>query len=348
VPSRTFGQLAIASLVLEALILLSGAAVRLSGSGLGCSDWPTCSRGHLTPPLHFHSLIEFGNRMVTVVLVIVVAVTFLAALRRRPFRRDLVWLSGGLVVGIVAEAVVGGIVVYTKLNPYLVMVHFLTTVVLLGVAVLLVHRAKRDYSPGHARLLVPRPILLLGRGVVLLLGVVLVVGSATTGTAPDAGGAQGQLVARRIPVALRDMAELHSTLALFLVGVALALAVALHALDVPERVRKAGRLLVVVLVAQAAIGYIQYFTHLPAVLVEFHELGATVLVIGTLQLLLSFTHHPAEAPDDTWEAGAPAPEEVTTGTLVGSRAGGASATPLLDGVPAERSGTPGGPSPAAW
>lgn len=309
-----FGRFAVVSLVFEALILLSGAAVRLSGSGLGCADWPDCSRGHLTPPLQFHSLIEFGNRLVTVVLVVVVGATFLAALRRRPFRRDLVWLSGVLVAGILAEAVVGGLVVYSKLNPYLVIVHFVTTVALLGVAVVLVHRSKRDYSPARARVVVPRAMLLLGRGMVLLLGVVLLAGAATTGAAPDAGGAQGQLVARRIPVALRDIAELHSTLALLLLGVAIGLAVALHAVDVPERVRKAGRMLVVTLVFQAAVGYVQYFTHLPAVLVEVHELGATVLVIGALQLLLSFTHRPAEA-----EVGAAASlAAAAPGDLVGA------------------------------
>ncbi len=326
VGTRTFGRLAVISLVFESLILLSGAAVRLSGSGLGCADWPDCFKGHLTPPLRFHSLIEFGNRMVTVLLVVVVATAFLAALRRRPFRRDLVWLSGSLVVGILAEAVVGGIVVYTKITPYWVMGHFLTTVVLLAAAVLLVHRASRDYSPGSGRLLVPRPMLLLGRGLVVLLGVVLVAGSATTGAAPDAGGAQGQDVARRIPVSLRAMAEVHATLALFLVGVALATAVALHALDVPERVRKAARVMVVVLVAQAAIGYTQYFTHLPALVVELHELGATALVIGVLQLLLAFTHHPREvATEELALPGCLAPEPAG----VGGARGGARARPAV-------------------
>ena len=344
IPARAFRRLALASLVVEALIVLSGAAVRLTGSGLGCADWPTCSKGHLTPPLQFHSLVEFGNRMVTVVLVVVVGVTFLAAPRRRPFRRDLTWLSGGLVAGILAEAVVGGIVVYTKLNPYLVMLHFLTTVALLGVAVVLLHRAGRDYSPGSGRSLVPRPMLLLGRGLVVLLAVVLAAGSATTGAAPDAGGASGQLVAKRIPVALRDLAELHSTLALFLVGVALATAVALHAVDVPERVRKAGRMLVVVLVAQAAIGYIQYFTHLPAAVVELHELGATALVIGTVQLFLALTHHrvePAlvEAPAPAGEAlpGVAARTVPAAGPLVGT-------SPMTDGGPS----APGEPGRPGW
>ncbi|MGH8989847.1 MAG: COX15/CtaA family protein [Acidimicrobiales bacterium] len=282
----------IGSLVFVAAIVLTGAAVRLTGSGLGCSDWPNCTTGHLTPPLQYHSLIEFGNRMVTIVLVVVIGATFLAILLRRPYRRDLAWLAGGLVVGVLAEAVLGGIVVYSKLNPYLVMVHFLATMVLLVLGVVLVHRTARDYSaPG--RLLVPRPALLLSRGLLVLLAIVFAAGAATTGAAPDGGSAQGQII-KRIPVSLRDLAELHSTLALLVVGVVLSLAVLLHALDVPERVRRAARMLVVVLVLQAVVGYTQYFTHLPAALVEVHELGATALCIGAVQYFLSLTHHAAE------------------------------------------------------
>ncbi len=129
----------------------------------------------------------------------------------------------------------------------------------------------------------------------MLLTLVLAAGTATTGAGPHAGSAQGQVAAKRLPVALRDMAELHSTLAVFLVGVTLALAVALHAMDVPERVRRAARILVVVLVAQAAIGYTQYFTHLPAGLVELHVLGATALVVGFTQFFLALTYHAPEA-----------------------------------------------------
>lgn len=292
VPPSTVRRISIASLACVAAIVLTGAAVRLTGSGLGCSDWPTCTTGHLTPPLHYHSLIEFSNRMVTIVLVVVIGATFVAVLLRRPFRRDLAWLSGGLIAGVLVEAVIGGIVVYSKLNPYLVMVHFLATVVLLVDAVVLVHRTSRDYSvPG--RVLVPRPVILLSRGLLVLVAVVLTAGAATTGAAPDGGSAQGQII-KRIPVPLRDMAELHSTLALFLIGIVLSLAVLLHALDVPERIRKAARILVVVLVLQAVVGYAQYFTHLPAALVEVHELGATVLVIGVVQYFLALTHHAPE------------------------------------------------------
>ena len=310
-----------------ALIVATGAAVRLTGSGLGCPDWPSCYRHRLTAELSYHPAIEFGNRLVTVALTIILVVTFLAALRRRPFRRDLVWLSGGQVVGVVGQAVLDGIVVYTKLNTYLVMVHFGLTMLMVAAAVVLVHRCSRDYRTGSGTVLVPRPVQLLGRGVVALLGVVIAAGTAVTGAGPHSGGPQGQLQPRRLPVALRSMAELHSTLALLLVGVVLALVVSLHALDVPERVRRAGRILMAVLVAQAAVGYIQYFTHLPALLVEVHVIAATSLAIGGVQFLLAFTSHPSEPVP----AGGGLPDE-----LVGEPAAGSTGS---------AGGQPGSPAP---
>jgi cytochrome c oxidase assembly protein subunit 15 len=282
------------ALALTALIVLTGGAVRLTGSGLGCSNWPECSTGHLTPALQFHGLVEFGNRLVTIVLVIAVAASFLAMAFRSPRRRDLLWLSGGLVAGVLAQAVLGGIVVYTKLNPYVVMVHFLATMLLLVVAVVLVHRDRLDYSPGAAHLLVPRVLIRLYYGLLGLLTLVLAAGTATTGAGPHAGDSSGQQIAKRIPIALRDMAELHSSLALLLVGVTLGLVVALHASGVPERVRRSARILMVVMVAQAAVGYTQYFTHLPALLVEVHLLGATAIVVGTVQTFLACTYHAPE------------------------------------------------------
>ncbi len=288
-------RLDVIALVLTALIVVTGGAVRLTGSGLGCSDWPSCSAGHLTPALQFHGLVEFGNRLVTIVLVVAVLAAFAGSLLRAPRRRDLVWLSGGLVAGVVAQAVLGGIVVYTKLNPYVVMVHFVATMLLLVDAVVLVHRSSRDYGPGSARLLVPRPLIRLFYGLLALLGVVIAAGTAVTGAGPHAGDATGQHIAKRIPIALRDMAELHSSLALLLIGVTLGLVVALHMGDVPERVRRSGRILMAVMVAQAAVGYTQYFTHLPALLVEVHLLGATALVIGAVQTFLVCTYHAPEA-----------------------------------------------------
>jgi cytochrome c oxidase assembly protein subunit 15 len=304
-------RLNILALALIALIVVTGGAVRLTGSGLGCSDWPECSVGHLTPALQFHGLVEFGNRLVTVILTVAVGASLLGSVFRQPRRRDLTWLSGGLVIGVLGQAVLGGIVVYTKLNPYLVMVHFFATMLLLVDAVVLVHRSSRDYSPGAGRLLIPRTLLRLHYGVLALLAVVIAAGTATTGAGPHAGDASGQQVAKRIPIALRDMAELHSSLVLLLIGLTIGLVVGLHTADVPERVRRAGRVLLSVMVAQAAVGYTQYFTHLPALLVEVHLLGVTILVIGAVQSFLACTFHPPElAPQPVVEAPRPASAPV--------------------------------------
>ncbi len=277
-----------------ALIVVTGGAVRLTGSGLGCADWPECSVGHLTPALQFHGLVEFGNRMVTVILTIAVAAAFLGTIFRRPRRTDLIWLSGGLVGGVLAQAVLGGIVVYTKLNPYLVMVHFYATMLLVVDAVVLVHRSRRDYSRGSARLIIPRTLLKLHYAVLAVLALVIAAGTATTGAGPHAGDASGQQVAKRMPIALRDMAELHSSLVLLLIGLTIGLVVGLHVTDVPERVRRSGRILLLVMVSQAAVGYTQYFTHLPALLVEVHLLGVAILVIGAVKCFLSCTYHAPE------------------------------------------------------
>ena len=204
------------------------------------------------------------------------------------------WLSGGLVGGVLAQAVLGGIVVYTKLNPYVVMVHFFATMILLVDAVVLVHRSTREYTAGSGHLLVPRPLIRLFYGALALLALVIAAGTATTGAGPHAGDASGQQVAKRIPIALRDMAELHSSLALLLIGVTIGLVVGLHMGDIPERVRRAARILMVVMVAQAGVGYTQYFTHLPALLVEVHILGATALVIGATRTFLACTFHAPE------------------------------------------------------
>ncbi len=110
-------RITLATVVLN---VITGAAVRLSDSGLGCPDWPTCSQHHLTPALRLHPLVEFGNRLVVFLLVVACAVTVIAAFLRRPARRDLRWLAGGLILGVIGEAVLGAFVVYSKLNAYVV------------------------------------------------------------------------------------------------------------------------------------------------------------------------------------------------------------------------------------
>jgi len=277
------------TLVTVMVNVATGAAVRLSGSGLGCPDWPTCSRDHLTPPLSLHALLEFGNRMVVVVLVIACGVTAVASFLRRPARRDLRWLSGGLVLGVVGEAVLGAFVVYSHLNPYVVMVHFLIGIALLAVAVVLTLRAV--HGPGRGTLQVTRGALWMTRALLVLLTIAISAGAATTGTGPHAGGPG----AKRIPLPLSDMARIHAEIVWATGLLLLALLWVLWRTNAPARVQNAGLTVLAVIVAQGLIGYTQYFTHLPAALVGFHVVGATVVWSVALWFHNSLSSHP---PDD--------------------------------------------------
>ena len=294
-----FLRLAQTSLVLVVVNVVSGGAVRLTDSGLGCPDWPTCSARAVTPPLSFHPVMEFGNRMVVVALCVVVGATFLAAMRRTPWRRDLVWLSAGLVSGVVGEAVLGGIVVYTKLNPYAVMTHFMVGMALLSIALVLTFRAGR--ASGAGRPLVDRRTRWLATALLVALGLAVAAGTATTGAGPHAGGAN----AVRLPVPLDDMARTHSSIVI-VTGALLVLELALlYRSLAPETVQKRGRALLAAVVAQGAIGYVQFFLHLPALLVGLHVFGATLVWSAALWFADGLFAHVAE--DD---AGAAAPLAV--------------------------------------
>ncbi|HMK62627.1 MAG TPA: COX15/CtaA family protein, partial [Acidimicrobiales bacterium] len=283
-----FLRIAQISLALVVLNIVSGGAVRLTESGLGCPDWPTCSARQVTPPLSFHPLMEFGNRMVVVVVCVAVGATLLAALRRDPWRKDLVWLSGGLVVGVLGEAGLGGIVVYTKLNPYAVMCHFMLGMGLLTGTVVLALRAGRAGSPGR-RLVGPRPRRLAG---LLLVGLAMAIaaGTATTGSGPHAGGAD----AVRIPVPLDDMARTHSGLVLVTGALLLAELTLLYRSVAPPAVQARGRMLLAAMVAQGTVGYVQFFLHLPALLVGIHVFGATVVWSAALWFVDGLAAHAPE------------------------------------------------------
>ncbi|MDA8267150.1 MAG: COX15/CtaA family protein [Actinomycetota bacterium] len=281
------------SQVTAALVVLniaSGAAVRLTGSGLGCPDWPTCSRRHVTPALSFHPLMEFSNRMVVVGLVVVIGATAVASLVGTERRRDLVWLSWGLVGGVLAEAVAGGIVVYTKLNPYVVMGHFMVGIGLLAVATVLALRAGGPGGAGVPK--VGRSDRRLAWAMVGVLAVALAAGTATTGAGPDGGSPS----AVRLPVPLDDMARTHS---LIVIAFGCVLLVALYRLyrdRGPESVQRRGHLLLGALVVQGLIGYTQFFTHLPPGLVEVHEVGAAIVVVALLQFVDSLYHRGGPVP----------------------------------------------------
>lgn len=277
---QVFTRLAMITTLALGLIVISGAAVRLTGSGLGCPDWPSCYQHQLTASATIHPIIEFGNRLVTVAITVLIAVLVIVAHFRTPKRRDLILLSWLLVLGVLGDAILGGIVVYTKLNPYLVMTHMWLSLAMVAVGMTIFHRSRYVYGAGSRADVASSATRKVSWVIVGLFILVVMAGTATTGTGPHAGGSQGELVAKRIPVALRDMVMAHSAFAVAFVGVVLATFVILDGIGAPARLRSASKRLFLVGLAQGAIGFIQFATHLPAWLVELHVLGAVSLTMG--------------------------------------------------------------------
>ncbi len=304
-------RITLATVVLN---VITGAAVRLSDSGLGCPDWPTCSQHHLTPVLRLHPLIEFGNRVVVFLLVVACAVTVVASFLRRPARRDLRWLSGGLILGVIGEAVLGAFVVYSKLNAYVVMTHFMVGMSLVAVAVVLTLRA--GHRAGRGTLVVSRAALLTTRTLLALLVVVLAAGAATTGTGPHAGG-KGS---KRIPLGLEDMTRIHAEIVIATVLVLLGLLWMLWRSDAPAHVQDAGRILLAVMVVQGIIGYTQFFTHLPAVLVGIHVFGATMVWSTALWFHHGLSDHLPEVDTGTPRTGEAGRPDLSTSPRPGATA----------------------------
>ena len=276
------------------VIVLSGAAVRLTGSGLGCPDWPTCFKGRITGSWSIHPLIEYGNRVVTVTLIFVTVATLIAALLREVRRQDLIILSGMLIAGVVADAVLGAFVVYSKLNPWLVSMHMLLSLSMVVIAAVLYHRSKYVYGPGARSDVRDRHVLSLARLLWIPFVVLLITGTMTTGSGPHAGASQGQLVARRLPFAFSSAAWVHSLAAVLFIGLITGLLFAIWTKDAPSALRLGVRRLVIISLVQAAIGVTQYLTHVPPLLVELHIAGALSLTIGVTQFHLKQTAHDRE------------------------------------------------------
>ncbi|MGO9344558.1 MAG: COX15/CtaA family protein [Acidimicrobiales bacterium] len=300
--ARIYLRIAQAALVICVVNVISGAAVRLTDSGLGCADWPTCTKSNVTPALSFHPIMEFGNRMVVVLLVIAVAVAFLGSFVRQERRRDLTLISGALVAGVLVEAAVGAVVVYSKLNPYVVMVHFLIGMGLVALALALTLRSGRADAQSTSK--VDRQVRTLARVMTAVLVVVLAAGTATTGAGPHAGG-QG---AKRIDVPLADMARTHSSIVLVLGALTLVELWLLHRSGAPQSVATRGQFLLAVMIAQGLIGYTQYFTHEPALLVGVHVAGAVTVWLAMLWFYDGLSHHPAETMTGSGPSLASAPQ----------------------------------------
>jgi cytochrome c oxidase assembly protein subunit 15 len=298
IPKRITGPVfrwfAFAAFLSMIVIVLSGAAVRLTGSGLGCPDWPTCFHHRLTGSWSIHPLIEYANRVVTILLVCVTALTFIAALLREVRRRDLVVLSGLLVLGVVADAVLGAFVVYSKLNPWLVASHMLLSLSMVVVGAVLYHRSKYVYGPGTRSDVRDPHFRLIARLLWIPFVVLLATGTMTTGSGPHAGSSQGQLVAKRLPFALSSAAWVHSLTAVLFIGLVTGLVFAIWKSNAPAALQLGVRRLVIISLVQAAIGATQYLTHLPAWLVELHVAGAVSLTIGVTQFHLRQSAHDRE------------------------------------------------------
>jgi cytochrome c oxidase assembly protein subunit 15 len=271
-----------ALLTLQAGLVLTGGAVRITGSGLGCPTWPECTPGSYTPVPHqaegqLHAWIEFGNRLLTFALVAVALAVLINVLYRR--RRDLRSLALGQVLGILGQGILGGITVLTDLHPLPVAGHLLLSIILIAGAASLYSR--REYS---AR---PRTDLdkLTKRVSVLHIGltfVVIILGTIVTGSGPHAGDEKAQ----RFGFDIRTVSWLHADAVIALIGLTAAYYILVR--NDPKLLRRVQVFLVVAL-AQGAIGYIQYFTGIPEILVAAHLLGATLVWITAWRIRITVT-----------------------------------------------------------
>ena len=279
-------RLALAGVVADTVIMSTGAAVRLSASGLGCPDWPRCSAADIVASKNagqtlLNTWIEFGNRLLNFPLVIIAGLIFIATWQYRPDgkrRRDLVWLGATQPLGVVAQAVIGGIVVLTKLNPAAVSVHFLVSASIVAAAVALQSAVRGDRQPAQPA--VRRDLKLISAALVAVTCVMLAAGTVVTGTGPLAGHADTP----RYKLPLEGVTQLHADIGWLMAGLAVALVLGLRLSGAPARSVRAGWIMLAALGAQGVIGYVQYFTHLPAGLVWVHVTGSVLVWIAVLRL----------------------------------------------------------------
>lgn len=267
-------RLAVTALALQMVLVVTGTAVRVTGSGLGCPTWPRCTGGSLanTAALGVHGVIEFGNRLLAVVME-VVGIALIVVVRRHAPRLTRLALVQAAVVPL--QAVIGGLLVLSGLNPYVLILHFLTSFPLVFCAAALLTRVNGRVE-GHAH----GAVRLLTGGVVAATSVVLLLGALVTGTGPHAGSEKVE----RLPFSPRDITQLHADGVFLLTGLVLATA----ALAWSTQWRRWAVGLVALVVAQAGLGYLQYFTGSPAGLVAVHvALATTIFTTGSWVFLSS-------------------------------------------------------------
>jgi cytochrome c oxidase assembly protein subunit 15 len=280
----------IANLVAQTGILVTGAVVRLTGSGLGCPTWPQCVEGSYTPtsrqPEAWHKYIEFGNRLLTFVLVILAVAAIAAAWwdRRqrsrsgRPVRPVIMLLALIPIVGTFAQAILGGITVLTGLHPATVSAHFLLSMLIVAGMVALVVRAS-DPGDQPVTALVPRLVQRLAWALVAVSAALVFLGVLVTGSGPHSGDARSE---SRFSFDPRTISWLHADVVLLFLGLSVGLLVVLIVIDAPKPAIRRTWLLLAIACVQGALGYVQYFTGLPGVLVAIHVLGSGLVWITVL------------------------------------------------------------------
>ncbi|GAA2235839.1 COX15/CtaA family protein [Streptomyces amakusaensis] len=289
---ETVRRAALSAVLMSVLIIVTGGAVRLTGSGLGCDTWPKCTDDSLfaTAEQGWHGAIEFGNRMLTYVLSAAVGWAIIAARSTKPLRRGLTRL-GWLQFWIVASnAVLGGITVWAGLNPWTVAGHFLLANGLLTVAVITWHRAGEGDTEPRPR--VPRPVRRLSWAIVAASVALITLGTAVTGSGKHAGDSSD---VERMPWDWAAAAQLHAASAWLVCALAVAMWLVLRVVDAPDDIRARARELLILLLAQGGIGYLQYFTGVPEILVGAHMLGSALMWIAVVRLALSLRERPRAA-----------------------------------------------------
>jgi cytochrome c oxidase assembly protein subunit 15 len=308
VTPQRYAWIAYAALALLTLIVFTGAAVRLTGSGLGCPTWPKCTDTSLGAPLRSHQGIEFGNRLLTGLVGFPCLLAFLGARLRRPFRRDFLWLGFGLCLSVLAQAVLGGITVRTGLNPWTVMAHYLLSMVALIIAVVLVWRVHRELRGERAPIEHPGRLVWAIRGLIAFGAVVIAAGTAATAAGPHAGGeGTGDEVQRldfRGAETLDWLITGHARLAAVF-GVLVVLAFFWARRAGASRLVRPLAVTAILLAVQGVVGNVQYHLELPAELVWIHVALAAVTWNVMVWAYLA-AGRPAR-PSAPAPAGAPAP-----------------------------------------
>lgn len=287
------------------MIVVSGAAVRLTGSGLGCSTWPNCEPGSLVPHEESgpHGLIEFVNRLFTGVVSVAVVLAVLGSRLRTPRRRDLTWWSWTLVAGVLAQIVLGGLTVLFELSPPFVMGHYLLSAVLVGCATVLHHKAG-EVDGGDRRPVATDEIRLLSKVLVAATALVLFTGTVVTGAGPHGGDEE----VARLDFFVPDVVRIHGAAVWILLAGTIWTYLLARKGGASPVVDRALQVLVVAIVIQGAIGYTQYFTGVPVGLVAAHVLGSMLVWVAAVRVLLSTT----DVESSTRRSAVDRPEPVST------------------------------------